>query len=78
MVHCPSLSRGKSQLPEALAAVKLQLTDSAALVAVTVTAAPVVRLETEMVGVESLVRLSVLEEPLSDAAAKSGAEVFDI
>jgi hypothetical protein len=58
--------------------VKLQLTDSAALVAVTVTRAPEVRLETEIEGVESLVRLSVLDTPESDSVVKSGAAVLVI
>ena len=74
VVHCPSASGPRSQ-PVAAPTTKVQVTGvpPPAGVAVTVIVSPVVPPGTSMRGVESPVRLSVEDEPVSDALARSGA-----
>ena len=73
--HVPSASAPSVQLPLDVDTVSeiVQLTvDSFALAALTVTVPPVSAALTEIVGVESLVMLSVDDEPRSDAVVRSG------
>jgi hypothetical protein len=72
--HTPSASVPRSQLVCAVA-VKVHVTFAEpAFVAVTVTVLPFETLPTEIVGVLSDVMLSVVDEPESEASARSGVD----
>jgi hypothetical protein len=72
--HVPSTRAPRSQVPLVPDAVKVHVTlDSPVLVAVTVTLAPEMSPVTVMFGVLSLVRLSEVEEPVSEDVVRSTA-----
>jgi hypothetical protein len=76
IVHVPSASVPRSHPPVVPEAVNVHVTDvDPAFAAVMVTDAPEISPVRLMVGVLSLVVLSLLEVPVSDASAKSGVPV---